>query len=278
NPSVRSISQPKGQSLDALADIVMNQPICRASSSSAATLAMAFTVNISSKQAGVRCELLTYNSGTWSFGADGTYTGSDGQNRWLPSVNIDANGKIGLGFNISGSRTYPSIGNIVLTPNGQTFNTSAEYRIASGTASSVCSGRYGDYNHMVIDPSDGLTFWFTAMYNPAPSWSTKIGSFSASSPNPAIVQKTSIQNQIIPGLPTHLMAYPNPVNNTLVLELPGTLTNGIVEIINMNGEIISRQNVLTRQTSLNTSRLNNGAYILKVRSGKGVEYLKFFKQ
>ena len=43
NPSVRSISQPKGQKLDALANFVMNQPTYRSFGSSE-SLAFAFTV------------------------------------------------------------------------------------------------------------------------------------------------------------------------------------------------------------------------------------------
>jgi len=119
--------------------------------------------------------------GTWSIYQEGTYS-PDGYNRWMPSIGISASGNIGLAYNMTGTvggvDIFPSIyytGRKVCDPLGTM--TEPETVIAAGSAAAN-SNRYGDYNAMGLDPSDGETFYFTGMYNPAPGWSTKIGAFS----------------------------------------------------------------------------------------------------
>jgi hypothetical protein len=56
--------------------------------------------------------------------------------------------------------------------------------IAGGGSQTHSSGRWGDYSSMVVDPTDGCTFWYTQEYYPATSsacWHTRIGSFKFAS-------------------------------------------------------------------------------------------------
>ena len=119
--------------------------------------------------------------GTWSIYQEGTYS-PDGYNRWMPSIGISASGNIGLAYNMTGTvggvDVFPSLyytGRKACDPLGTM--TEPETVIVSGSAAAN-SNRYGDYNSMGLDPSDGETFYFTGMYNPAPGWSTRIGAFS----------------------------------------------------------------------------------------------------
>ena len=116
-------------------------------------------------------------SGTWSIYQQATYS-PDASHRWMASIGISASGNIGLAYNVSSSTVYPSLrytGRRSCDP----LNTMTEPEtvIVAGTAANN-SNRYGDYNAMGLDPSDGETFWFTGMYNPAANWSTRIAAFS----------------------------------------------------------------------------------------------------
>lgn len=116
-------------------------------------------------------------AGTWSIYQQATYS-PDANHRWMASIGITATGNIGLAYNVSSSTVYPSLrytGRKSCDP----LNTMTEPEtvIVAGTASNN-SNRYGDYNAMGLDPSDGETFWFTGMYNPAANWSTRIAAFS----------------------------------------------------------------------------------------------------
>ncbi|MEY3835978.1 MAG: hypothetical protein RI989_1406 [Bacteroidota bacterium] len=116
-------------------------------------------------------------SGTWSIYQQATYS-PDANHRWMASIGISASGNIGLAYNVSSSTVYPSLrytGRRSCDP----LNTMTEPEtvIVAGTASNN-SNRYGDYNQLGLDPADGETFWFTGMYNPAASWSTRVAAFT----------------------------------------------------------------------------------------------------
>jgi len=116
-------------------------------------------------------------SGTWAIYQQGTYS-PDNTSRWMPSIGISASGNIGIAYNASSSTVYPSLrytGRRDCDPLGTM--TEAETTIIAGTAANG-SNRYGDYNAMGIDPTDGETWWFTGMYNTSSNWSTRIAAFN----------------------------------------------------------------------------------------------------
>ena len=60
--------------------------------------------------------------------------------------------------------------------------TQGEADLMAGSGSQThTSGRWGDYSALLVDPSDGCTFWYTSQYDAATSemsWRTRIGSFA----------------------------------------------------------------------------------------------------
>jgi hypothetical protein len=96
----------------------------------------------------------------------------------MGSGGMDGAGNIAIGYNGAGASTNPGIryaGRLAGDPAGTLPQ--GENTLVNGTGSSS-TNRYGDYNHMSLDPVDDCTFWFTGEWNPSSSWSTRIGRFS----------------------------------------------------------------------------------------------------
>lgn len=113
--------------------------------------------------------------------------------RWIPSLAVDGQGNMALGYSTSGATgtNFPSIaysGRLV----GDAANTLPQtetFLIAgSGSQTGSCGGacdRWGDYSAMSADPVDDCTFWLTNQYfssvangaNSPPLWNTRIGAF-----------------------------------------------------------------------------------------------------
>ena len=55
--------------------------------------------------------------------------------------------------------------------------TISESNAFNGTGVQTNTNRYGDYSHMTLDPSDGLTFWYTGEFMSQSGWETGIFSF-----------------------------------------------------------------------------------------------------
>ena len=113
----------------------------------------------------------------------------DGANtfhRFVPSLAVDRNGDMALGYSVSNTTTNPSIryaGRLASDP-ANTFSQGEQTLIAgTGTQSGNCGGstctRWGDYSGMTLDP-DGCTFWYTSEYYIANglNYQTRIGSFN----------------------------------------------------------------------------------------------------
>lgn len=111
--------------------------------------------------------------------------GANTNHRFMPSLALNRNGDMAMGYSISNSTTrFPSMayaGRLATDP-VNTFGQTETFMF-TGTASQTTSTRWGDYSAMTLDP-DGCTFWYTNEYaNPldqtaAKRWKTKIGSFT----------------------------------------------------------------------------------------------------
>ncbi len=112
-------------------------------------------------------------------------------NRFMPSLAVDRNGDMAVGYSVSDASMYPAIrysGRLAGDPLGQL--TQGETTLAQGAGFQCCTfsdgslnTRWGDYSAMSIDP-DGCTFWYTTEYYDArptvkadDNWLTRIGSF-----------------------------------------------------------------------------------------------------
>jgi len=150
------------------------------------TLVVAHSVDVSgADRVGIRWYELQRTSASWAIAQEGTYTGpsANADHRWMPSVAINKNGAMALGYSVSSTSTYPSIrftGRLANDAAGTMSQGEGEI-IAGAGSQTHTSGRWGDYASMSVDPVDGCTFWFTSEYYGAAGgsagWRTYVGSF-----------------------------------------------------------------------------------------------------
>jgi hypothetical protein len=93
----------------------------------------------------------------------GTFS-PDSEHRWMGSIAMDGAGDIALGYSISSSSVFPSIGFTGRVPSDPLGMMQAETILFSGTGSQTGSLRWGDYTSMAIDPVDDCTFWYANEY------------------------------------------------------------------------------------------------------------------
>ena len=138
------------------------------------------TVDMGGDHAGVRWYELRDTGAGWSIYQQGDYS-PDSDNRWMGSASMDSVGNIALGYSISSSTTYPSVGftgRLKGDPLGTM--TLGENILVAGGGSQLGVNRWGDYSSMLVDPVDNCTFWYTQEYikdTGAWNWATFIGSF-----------------------------------------------------------------------------------------------------
>ena len=183
-------------------------------------------------------------AGTWSIYQQATYS-PDANHRWMPSIGISATGNIGLAYNVSSSSMYPSLrytGRRSCDP----LNTMTEPEtvIVAGTAANA-SNRYGDYSAMGTDPTDGETFWFTGMYNPAAAWSTRVAAFSipgcaatvqfASNTSSVNESSANVNNNcldyVVVNIPISIGVAPTQTTTATVNITGGTATNNVDYVV-----------------------------------------------
>ena len=117
--------------------------------------------------------------------------GNDGLWRWMPSIAVDQNGNMAIGYSTSSAAQEPSIryaGRLAADPLNNLGQGEA-IMTAGGGHQTHSSGRWGDYSMTTIDPVDNLTFWHTNEYYPvttSANWFTRVGKFQfpAASPTP----------------------------------------------------------------------------------------------
>jgi len=130
------------------------------------------TIGEAADQTAIRWyELEKIGTGPWGIRQQGTFNPASSLyifSRWNASIAMNDLGEIALGYSISGAQTFPGIrccGQSKSAP----LNTMdiGETTIFDGTVSSTAIHspyRWGDYANMAVDPSDGVTFWFTSEY------------------------------------------------------------------------------------------------------------------
>lgn len=273
-----TIPQPNnGQGLDALRNRVMNQPQFRMVGSTP-TIVLAHVGNNASGIASVRWYELT-NTGTWAVRNQGTYS-PDNNYRFMPSINVNAAGDVGLSYNVSSTTVFPSI-RFTGRKYADAANTMTitEGVLKAGTAVSSCVNRYGDYNHLVVDPSDDATFWMTAMYNAASSWSTYINSFNLATGFVG-ADKRPASNISIRETANTLQAsvYPNPAKKVLYLTLDNAATESTITIADITGKVILERKANGGVTKIDIENLASGIYMLKIFNADKSFTHKFVKE
>jgi N-acetylneuraminic acid mutarotase len=103
--------------------------------------------------------------------------GNDGLWRFMPSLAVDQNGNMAIGYATSSSSIHPGIryaGRLEADPPNNL--TQGEAVMFDGVGSQNAN-RWGDYSMTTIDPSDGMTFWHANEYYSS-GWKTRIGKFN----------------------------------------------------------------------------------------------------
>jgi hypothetical protein len=133
--------------------------------------------------AGIRWYELRESGGSWSLYQEGTYAPADGDYRWIPSIAMNAEGDIGIGYLLGGPERYMSVavtGQSAEASGSGVFD-AAELVCVDGTGVHLDAGRSGDYASTSVDPSDGTTFWHTNEYvgfTDTYSWNTYVCPFT----------------------------------------------------------------------------------------------------
>jgi hypothetical protein len=165
--------------LDSLADRLMLRAAYRRFSDHD-SLVVSHSVTAGSST-GVRWYELRNLSGTPTVFQQSTFA-PDATYRWMPSIAMDKQGNMALGYSASSSTLAPAIrytGRLA----GDALNTmtQGETTIVAGAGSQTGNlTRWGDYTSMSVDPVDDCTFWYTSQYIPANgsfNWRTRFAAF-----------------------------------------------------------------------------------------------------
>lgn len=263
----KCIPQPTGTKLDPLSDIIMDKAQYRNFGTYESIVCSHVCNANGSGVAGVRWyELRRTSGGAWSIYQQSTY-GPSTDCRWMSSVSINSAGAIALGYNISSSSLYPGI-RITGRDSCSALNTMTvpEAIIMTGTASNS-SSRYGDYNGLVCDPSDG-SFWFTANYNPSSAWATNIVHFSIASCAVArtIAEETNSNPEF-----NNVQLVPNPSTGEVKLTFTAGEQNLKIMILDMTGKKVQNKEVRTSKGEnlilMDLHELDNGYYFVNMQYG-----------
>ena len=146
------------------------------------SLLVQHTVNAGGGIAGLRwIEIRGALDGAPAIFQQGTYA-PDTTHRWMGAAAMDGAGNIALGYSLSSSSVFPSIGYTArLESDPPGVMTLGEKTLQTGAGSQTnSSNRWGDYSTLSVDPVDDCTFWYTNQYystTSSASWRTRIGSF-----------------------------------------------------------------------------------------------------
>lgn len=169
-----------GTTLDPLREVLMNRIFYRNFGTHQSIVCNHVTDVDGTDHGGIRWYELRNNGLAWTIHQQSTYA-PDNDNRWMASIGINAQGDIGLAYNVSSTSTYPSLrytGRRACDPLNSMTMTETTLKNGGG---SNWSNRYGDYNTLVVDAANETDFWFTGMFNPSSQWSTQIGAFNLGS-------------------------------------------------------------------------------------------------
>ncbi|MDA0243312.1 MAG: hypothetical protein OT477_07845 [Chloroflexi bacterium] len=141
----------------------------------------AFTVDVGSDRAGIRWFELRDTGAGWALHQEGTFAPSDGLHRFMPSIAMDGQGNIGMGYSVSSSTMNPDLRYTTRLASDPLGTMRPEQIMYVGSGSQTGSDRWGDYSALSVSPSNDCTFWYTSEYYPSNSgnnWNTRIGAFT----------------------------------------------------------------------------------------------------
>jgi PKD repeat protein len=156
------IPQPNnGPALEAIGDRLMHRLQIR-DFGSYRTMVTAHSVDVGGGRAGIRWYEMRDAGAGWSLHQEGTYAPNDGENRWMPSIAMNAAGDIGVGYMLSSTSTFVStaITGQTASASGTGMFDAGEQFCANGSGVQLDVNRAGDYSSTSVDENTG-TFWHT---------------------------------------------------------------------------------------------------------------------
>jgi hypothetical protein len=121
--------------------------------------------------------------GSVALAQSGNVNPGPGVHTWLPHINVDGEGNMGLCLSVGGANQYAAIGYTgrrAADPAGYTL----PVQIARAGGGAYTQGGWGEYSGLAMDP-DGRTFWLFHQYPTGQrkqQWRTFAGSFQMSTP------------------------------------------------------------------------------------------------
>jgi hypothetical protein len=101
-----------------------------------------------------------------------------GINTFMPHINVDDDGDMGLGFSRGAATEFLSVGYTGRLASDPLGTTRPAQTLVTST-SPYNGFRWGDYSGLALDPTDGETFWLFNEYATGTfTWNTRVASFS----------------------------------------------------------------------------------------------------
>jgi len=174
---------PPGTLLDSLGDRLMHRLVYRNFGTHESIVATHSVNPPTNSSSAIRWYEIRSPGGTPTVYQQGTFS-PDQQSRWMPSIAMDKNNDIAVGYsvssNVSSNPVNPSIRYAGRLSTDALGTLETETNVVIGDGVQTVTDRWGDYSGMSVDPTDDCTFWYTNQYLPATgnsNWSTFIVSF-----------------------------------------------------------------------------------------------------
>jgi hypothetical protein len=186
----------------------------------------------------------------WRLRQQNTFS-PNGNHRWMGSIAMNTKREIALGYSISSSTTFTSIGVAGQTAvgSGSGILDAGELVVFGGQNVQRQTARWGDYSAMAVDPVDG-TFWYTQEFaepnqvlqppvNPERfGWATKIAQIQFNGGHGKLTENVA-EGETLPDSYALFQNHPNPFNpeTEIRFQLPEA-SHVIVKISNSLGQEI----------------------------------------
>lgn len=224
--------------------------------------------------AGMRWYELRRTTGDWTVFQQGTYAPNDNTHRWMGSISINSLGSIAMGYNVSGSTLFRGIRLTARRKNDAAGTmTAAETIVQAGIKPKTASNRYGDYNGMLADPTDG-SFWFTSNYNPTNALKTNIVHFKVKNSQPiSPIITTAEYNKTVDNA-VLFQVTPNPAKDKITLKWNATIAGNMpVQIMDLQGRVFLEK-LLPTTIGSNTQtillgQIKSGTYFIRSHTEQG---------
>jgi hypothetical protein len=165
--------------LDSLADRLMHRLEYRNFGTHESIVAVHSVDPPTNAWSGIRWYEIRNPAGTPTVYQQGTFS-PDQQSRWMPSIAMDKNNDIVVGYSVSSNLVNPSIRYTGRLSTDTLGTLETESNVVIGDGVQTLTDRWGDYSGMSVDPADDCTFWYTNQYLPTTgnsNWATFIVSF-----------------------------------------------------------------------------------------------------